>query len=296
MHDAAIDTLSQHGKSFRFAGMFLSNRQLHQAARLYRFCRWIDDIADETPDKSQARGILLDLRQQLIESRPEHDIMLDFQALQQELNIPISQPCSLIDGVLSDLSKVAVTTTDHLLKYAYQVAGVVGLMMCPILRADERGYPHAVDLGIAMQLTNIARDVHEDAMMGRRYLPQTWCKLTPAQIVANRSSETVASVQFSIYRLLALAESYYQSACYGYKYLPPRSRHAIAVAANVYRQIGVQLQQEKVNYWQGRTVVKTHVKIGIAVKTLLCRLATQSVPHDSSLHAALKDFETIGVK
>jgi len=284
----AIDKLRKHGKSFFFASLFLSERQRHLAARLYSFCRWLDDIADDTPDKDVARARLFEIKQALWEGRADCPQLDDFLELQSELGIPVHYPMHLVDGLLSDLEQVALKDNEALIRYAYRVAGVVGLMMCPVLGADEKGKPHAIDLGIAMQLTNIARDVLEDAHMGRRYLPGTLCHYS-AQQIAKAPLYVREHVKEAIYRILELAETYYISGQKGLVYLPARSRTAIAVAANVYREIGVKLKQNQCQYWLGRTHISLPQKSVVACKTLFSIPASANQSgHNQVLHQPIK--------
>lgn len=288
---SAVDTLNQHGKSFRFAGIFLSKDQLHQAARLYQFCRWIDDIGDEATDKAEARRELLAIKHGILSGTSKYPLLQDFLELKHQLHMPDSQPIHLIDGVMSDMSDVAFTRVDELIQYAYRVAGVVGLMMCPILGAEKMGHVYAIDLGIGMQLTNIARDVREDALMGRRYLPAQWCDLTAEQIANDNTRPTQTQVKGAISKLLELAEVYYASARIGYRYLPKRSRRAISIAANVYRQIGIKIQQNDYAYLRGRTVVSKTSKILIALQTIVTPDNKKPLSHDDSLHRALNTID-----
>ena len=296
MESSAIQTLSKNGKSFRFAGMLLSREQLVQAARLYQFCRWIDDIADETDDKQAAKTQLRSIRSQLVSGSSDFPVLSGFLSLQSELGISHLPPCHLIDGVLSDTENVAINTVEELLQYAYRVAGVVGLMMNPILKANPEGNPHAVDLGIAMQLTNIARDVMEDAKNSRRYLPAQWCDITAEEIVTDSSRQTRMLIQDAILKLLALAETYYQSARQGFRFLPPRSRRAIAVASAVYREIGIQLKGRGTQYWLGRTVVSKPRKVAVAFYTLAKPAPELLQPHQDILHKALQGLHVVGLK
>ena len=293
MQKSPVDTLSNYGKTFRFAGAFLSQKQLHQAARLYQFCRWIDDIGDEALDKQVAAKKLESIKCELIAGESSNAILSDFMLLQQELAIPIQYPICLIDGVLSDMGDVAVENVDELIQYAYRVAGVVGLMMCPILGADKRGYPHAIDLGIAMQLTNIARDVAEDATLGRRYLPRIWCNYLPHQLV-DETQHNNETIKLALGRLLELADKYYESGRQGYTFLPSQSRRAIAVAANVYREIGEKLKRNGFERWRERTVIPMTNKIFIAVKTVLKPTTETNHPHNTSLHLPLRAIDVNG--
>ncbi len=287
----AIKTLAIYGKSFRFAGAFLSRLQLQQAARLYHFCRCIDDIADESDCAFTAYKELHLLKQQLaINDTSDNPMLNDFKRLQAELQLPISWPNALIDGVLADTKPFTIEQQADLIRYAYQVAGVVGLMMCPIIRASDGGHPFAVDLGIAMQLTNIARDIFEDAHLDRCYLPVEWCNCTPTEIIANES-ETQEKVKLAIKRLLDLADHYYASGQVGFHFLPLRSRLAIAIASKVYRHIGKKIRRRDYCYWQGRVFVPLFTKVGLAVSAGLSLLNLPSKDrHQPALHHGLEDY------
>ena len=297
IHSAnALSVLSQHGKSFRFAGMFLTREQLLLAARLYQFCRYVDDIGDLSPYAATANRQLMDLRDALQKKDKHFSYELDdFLQLQQTLKLPTTWPVALIDGVIQDTEGLVINDCDDLLRYAYRVAGVVGLMMCPILNANQRGIAHAIDLGVGMQLTNIARDVMEDANIGRKYIPNSWTPITASQIAIDDPANR-PEISAAIKRLLLLAERYYASGTMGLRFLPGRGRIAIAIAARVYRQIGIALLEKECAYWQGRTVVGTTKKIQIAMAVIARPLITSATDpiddtlHDSTLHNSFSDL------
>ncbi len=281
-----LQTLSRYGKSFRFAGALLPGQLLHNAARLYQFCRWVDDLVDDCPNPQIAREHLHTIGTTLQAQQSDQPLLADFIALQQEVGIDTAIPLALLDGMQSDLDTVAIQSPHELIRYAYRAAGTVGLMMCPILGAKKAGLPHAVDLGIAMQLTNIARDVAEDAAMGRRYLPQTWCPFSPQRLLSF-SPQDRHVVQQAIQKVLQLAECYYASARIGLTYLPLRSRLAIATALVVYREIGVRLEQCGCAYWRGRVVVPGWYKCLLCASTLLPKTPNKTVKHNRQLHKPL---------
>ena len=136
--------------------------------------------------------------------------------------MPLQALIDLIDGALSDLDWVAFESQDQLEHYAYQVAGTVGLMMCGVFGVrDPNAVSHAVALGQAMQLTNIARDLVTDARMGRRYMPSQWCgDLSPAEI-AHPSAEQREAMQHGLALMLTRVDELYQHGYAGLKYLPP---------------------------------------------------------------------------
>lgn len=284
--------LKKHGKTFNFARLFLGKTTGIAAARLYQFCRIVDDIADETSDKIQAKENLQALTQAIIENNKAHPVVGDFLVLCEQFNVNRNNGIILIEGVSEDLGTQALNTERDLIQYAYKVAGVVGLMMAPILGANKSGQPFAVDLGIAMQLTNIARDVMEDARMDRRYIPGAWVKDLSAKQIALGQGEDKSSVQSAVSCLLGLAEEYYRSGLAGLYFLPYRNRQAIAVAAYAYREIGRKLSVNNYEYWQERTVVGKVNKVKLAAQALwhlaTGELANSPPIHHSKLHLCLQ--------
>ncbi len=293
----AKQVLAQHGKSFYWASLFLGANLADRAARLYQFCRFVDDLADgDLPDRLDSlediRAGLDDPSHPAVSQIPELNA---FVSLANEANIPLRAASELLDGMLRDQHPTALTTEIELLRYCHAVAGTVGLMMCRVLDCqNSRADAFAIDLGVAMQLSNIARDVLEDAHMQRRYLPADWLpanwadsELSPTTIAcaANDCHLPVAS---AINRLLELAERYYASALTGINLLPWRSRYAIIVALCIYRQIGRQLQRNGLQWWRGRTVVSQWRKIILSLASLI-HLVPREVPaHDEGLHSALQ--------
>jgi phytoene synthase len=296
MQDDATAVLKKHGKTFNFARFFLGQKTGLAAARLYRFCRIVDDIADDSEDKVQAKIDLDSLKNVILQNQLDHPEVGDFLRLCQTFNIDRTNGIILIEGVSQDLDFKAISNVKELIQYAYKVAGVVGLMMAPILEAKKNGSQFAIDLGIGMQLTNIARDVMEDAQMGRRYIPGNWVNELSAEQIAKGASSEHEAIQSAIASLLKLAEDYYNSGMAGLYYLPNRNKQAIAVAAYVYREIGRKLRRHHYNYWQGRTYVSTPQKIKLAGQAMWSlntyQLANKAVEHKAQLHQHLDDVQT----
>ena len=292
MNDDPTELLKKHGKTFNFARLFLGSKTGIAAARLYRFCRIVDDIADESPDPDIAKVKLNELKVSIAQNAANHPVVEDFLSLCEEYQIDRHHGITLIDGVSQDLNLVALPTLETLIQYAYRVAGVVGLMMAPILGAKKVGYAFAIDLGIGMQLTNIARDVLEDAQMERRYLPGEWVNTLTASDITLANIQNKEQIQNAIKVLLNLAEEYYQSGLAGLYYLPPRNRQAIAVAAYVYRDIGRKLLKNDCQYWLGRVVVSKPRKILLASQALwhlkAAAIANHETKHQNELHRHLK--------
>ena len=255
--------LAHHSKSFRLASLFLPRQRRQDAALLYALCRLIDDLADEADDREQAAGDLDHLRAELVGRRRPRPLVAEFLKLAERRHLELDFALELIQGVESDLDDVIVGSDERLLRYCYRVAGTVGLMMCAVLGVtDPRGLAHAIDLGVAMQLTNICRDVLEDARMGRVYLPADRLGevgVEPADLIAERAtSEALAPV---VEDLLDLADTYYASADRGMCFIPLRARLAIVVASRVYRAIGVHLRWRGTKVMAGRTVVSPLAKL-----------------------------------
>ncbi|MGB2321255.1 MAG: phytoene/squalene synthase family protein [Candidatus Puniceispirillaceae bacterium] len=289
-------SLAANGKSFHWARRFLGARMGNDAARLYAFCRLLDDMADGDIENGPAR--LRAIRDDLAAGRPGDDPALQaFLPLMAEKRFPAEVLVALIDGLLEDqLDMVALADEAALLRYAYRVAGTVGLLMCHVLDCHApAARAHAIDLGIAMQLTNIARDVLEDADMNRRYIPGDWVGgATPADILAAAQapgSDVHADVTNAVARLLDIAETFYASGAQGYRYLPWRAHLSIAIAARVYRQIGVQLLATGCAWHQGRQVTSGTTKLrcsAVALASLGTWFGAAEGCHDQRLHLALR--------
>lgn len=280
----AVAVLARHGRSFRLAGRLLPRAVLHEAAELYAFCRAVDDLADEAADPHAAREALFALRRALLEGDTRHPLAGGFLASRAGTEDGVFAALALIDTVLLDLGPVRVTDEAGLLRYAYGVAGTVGLMMCTVLGArTPAAEPHAIDLGIAMQLTNIARDVAEDAARDRLYLPAAWLPpgFGPGDL-ARAPDAAFAAVE----RVLARADRHYRSAELGLCHLPPRVRPAIRAAGRLYEAIGPRvLRRGPAGLLTGRSTVPTPRKLLLAAGCLFGR--AQAGPHDPALHATL---------
>jgi len=290
----AHEALAANGKSFNWARRFLGRRMGGDAATLYWFCRVLDDMADgDVPDGPRR---LLTIRNDLSGGRPATDELLaDFQPFILQQNLPVPVIIALIDGLLQDQRPVRISNERALRRYAYRVAGTVGLLMCHILDCDnDAARAHAIDLGIAMQLTNIARDVLEDAEMGRRYLPASWAgDVKPAHITAASNApdgEVARAVRLAVRQLLLLADDFYQSGTAGLSYLPLRAHIAIAVAARVYRQIGIQIAAAGYGWHQGRQVTSRITKIICSLQACgsIWRRFWPRTPHRKHLHDGLE--------
>ena len=268
-YDLANQLLTQRGRTFHWARRLLSARHAKHATRLYGFCRHIDDLVDECSSLADAQAALTVVRQALQTGQSDDPVTCDMLQLMCGCNINPTIPLELIEGVESDLGEVRVADMAELLRYCYRVAGTVGLMMTDVLDVSApEALQHAMDLGMAMQLTNICRDVREDALLGRRYLPATLVGALEPGALIDPDGATQATAMHAIGALLTLADRYYASGEQGLRYLPPGARSGIFVAARVYREIGVVLRQRSLDCWTSRATVSTATKAGITLRAL----------------------------
>lgn len=292
--------LAAHGRSFHWASRLLGPVHATRATKLYAFCRHIDDLADEARSPEAARAALCMVTRDIAAGASKNPAVADLLALMAECGIEPATVADLIEGVASDLDPVRIADDAALLRYCYHVAGTVGLMMCRVLDVDTpAAFPHAVDLGIGMQLSNICRDITEDARADRRYLPASRVgDLPPAALVA--PDPALQPVLCACVRhLLDAADAYYASGERGLAYLPLGARTGILVAARVYRAIGTRLRRRGLAYWDGRVVVRRRAKVGLTARALLTAPVGPSFwrptgHHDPALHASLTGLRHVG--
>ena len=223
--------ISTHAKSFSWAGFFLAKQTFENGSSLYDFCRTLDDIADENASLDSKKQKFNKMKKDFIERNFENILIKNIDNLIKKFNISEKVVLDLFDGIESDIKEnIEFKTKRELLLYSYRVAGTVGLMMAKILKVDSKiALRSAVDLGIAMQLTNIARDVVEDSDRNRKYIDHNFMKI----------KET-----------LGIAELFYKSSFKSIKEIPLVNRFAILVARRVYREIGNNIIKKKnlINY------------------------------------------------
>jgi len=288
--------LSRKGKSFHWARRWMAPAHAARATRLYGFCRYVDDLADEGGAGQDPRAALALIAQEIASGVSPNPIVADAIALMRECRIPPALILTFIDGITSDLDTVCLADEGALLRYCYQAAGTVGAMMCRVLGCDDpAALRHAVDLGIAMQLTNICRDVAADAAAGRRYLPASMIGDVAPQALVDPALTLQPRLKACIDELLDIADRYYRSGEAGLAYLPVGARCSILVAARVYRAIGTRLRQHGNAYWVGRTVVPRRTKSLVTLRALLStpllpRFWVPARHHDAALHGALSRF------
>tara|TARA_X000001036_G_scaffold380095_1_gene371298 strand:- start:3053 stop:3901 length:849 start_codon:yes stop_codon:yes gene_type:complete len=218
--------LSKHAKSFNWAGFFLSKETYRKCSFLYDFCRTLDDIADEETNLEAKRKKFLNFKSNFKNKNYSDTIIKNIWELLEKENISSKITEDLFDGVESDLkNEVKINNKRELFVYSYRVAGTVGLMMSKILKVNDKdSLKGAIDLGIAMQLTNIARDVVEDKKRNRSYISHDFN---------------------SIKEIIEIADTFYESSFPAIKAVPLSSRFSIMVARRVYRKIGDNILKQK---------------------------------------------------
>ena len=218
--------LSIYAKSFNWAGFFLPKKTYKNCSYLYDFCRVVDNIADDEDEieikKIKFQKFVSDFKQKNFED----PVIQNMWNIIHEFNISLEIIYDLFDGIESDIKQnVKIDTRKDLLIYCYRVAGTVGLMMAKILKVSKKqSLKSAIDLGIAMQLTNISRDVIEDSKKNRSYI--------------NGNFEEINST-------IELADTFYENSFYSIREIPLSFRFSILVARRIYRKIGYKILKKK---------------------------------------------------
>jgi len=280
MSDIFHQKLKKHAKSFYFAGLLLDKQTLHDASVLYAFCRQLDDAAD-IEDMSEKS---VKLQQLITDYRTDHsqnEINIAFKELKKQYQLNNRFIDDLILGVSSDIQFKQPKDLKELIFYSYQVAGTVGGLMARILGAtNEKAWRFAIDLGIGMQLTNISRDVKEDALNNRIYLPQD-------QLGSDIDATTILNPEHKtkVYHvtkdILNIADKYYQSGFSGIYYIPKKNKFSILIAGMLYQSIGNKVLNNNEKFLKQRVYLTLFEKIIILIKEYLTQTKTlnQVEPH-----------------
>ena len=218
--------LSIYAKSFNWAGFFLPKQTYKKCSSLYDFCRVVDNIADNKNSIELKENEFNEFKDHFIHKNYNNPIIKNMWVIIDEFGISLKVVNDLFDGIQSDIKQtVKLNSKKELLIYSYRVAGTVGLMMAKILKVNKKSsLKSAIDLGIAMQLTNISRDVVEDLNNGRSYI--------------NDNFGDIKST-------LQLAEKFYESSFYSINEIPISFRFSILVARRVYRKIGYKILNKR---------------------------------------------------
>ena len=266
--------LSIYAKSFNWAGFFLPKQTYQKCSALYDFCRVVDNIADDDDTIESKKNKFKNFESNFNNKNFDDPIVKNMWNLVDEFNISLKIINDLFEGIKSDIKeKVKLNSKKELLIYSYRVAGTVGLLMAKILKVSKKSsLMSAIDLGIAMQLTNISRDVVEDLNNNRSYI--------------NENFEEIKST-------LMLAEKFYENSFHSINKIPISFRFAILVARRVYRKIGYKILKKKnlENYKKSgkiyvsnlEKVIETFLAVFDLIKLVLIDKNDDHIKHDHLL-------------
>ena len=270
--------LEKHAKSFYWASFFLSRDIFKKCSSLYNFCRTLDDIADETNQLEEKKDNFSKFKNDFLNKNFDNLIVKEMWSIIDSENISKNVVIDLFNGVETDLQeKVQIKSKKDLLVYSYRVAGTVGLMMSKILKVkNKEALRGAIDLGIAMQLTNIARDVNEDKKRNRKYIESDFSFI----------QETIK-----------YSEIFYQKSFNSISGIPLRSRFSVIVARRVYKKIGdfILKQENTENYNKaGKIYVPVFGKIIetlISIYDFLKLLFVKEINYDNHINHNILEEE-----
>ena len=266
--------LAIYAKSFNWAGFFLPKKTYEKCSALYDFCREADNIADDPNKIEIKKDNFIKFRNNFVNKNYDDPVIKNMWDLINEFSISTKIVDDLFEGINSDIKEnVKLNSKKELLIYSYRVAGTVGLMMAKILNVHkEQSLKSAIDLGIAMQLTNISRDVMEDKKNNRFYI--------------NESFEDIKTT-------IKLSEKFYENSFYSIKEIPLSFRFSILVARRVYRKIGYKIlnKQNIENYKKSgkiyvsniEKIIETFLSIFDLIKLSLISKNDDNINHDHNL-------------
>mgnify|MGYP005989266229 CR=1 FL=1 len=266
--------LSIYAKSFNWAGFFLPKKTYKKCSALYDFCRVVDNIADEDEEIEIKKNKFKQFEKDFNQKNLNDPIIKNMWDLIEEFNISLKVVQDLLTGIKSDIQdEVKFNSKKDLLIYSYRVAGTVGLMMAKILKVNKKSsLKSAIDLGIAMQLTNISRDVVEDFKNNRSYIDQNFNEIRTT---------------------INLADTFYNSSFYSIKDMPVSFRFSILVARRVYRKIGYKIVNKetfeiyknsgKIYVSNMEKVLETFLSIFDLIKLSLTYKKDDQIHHDHIL-------------
>ena len=266
--------LAIYAKSFNWAGFFLPKKTYEKCSALYDFCREADNIADDANQIEIKKDNFIKFRNNFVNKNYDDPVIKNMWDLINEFSISTKIVDDLFEGINSDIKEnVKLNSKKELLIYSYRVAGTVGLMMAKILNVHkEQSLKSAIDLGIAMQLTNISRDVMEDKKSNRFYI--------------NESFEDIKTT-------IELSEKFYENSFYSIKEIPLSFRFSILVARRVYRKIGYKIlnKQNIENYKKSgkiyvsniEKIIETFLSIFDLIKLSLINKNDDNINHDHNL-------------
>jgi phytoene synthase len=281
MRQRDSEVFKRESKTFSFASFFFPSRILSQVEQVYAFLRWTDDLAELTSQEGKHALWDLDAHLDLVLEGHGFDGVVELIKTKQ-LERPVLN--EFVRCMKADQPPIVIESEEGLLRYCYGAAGTVGLMLTRIFEVqDRRAYAFAIDLGVAMQLTNVVRDIFEDYTNRKIYLPELKNKS-----LSSMSDEDLLRLKA---KYIALAEKYYQSSSQGLVYLPLRIRLAVGLASRLYRQIGLRSLERR--FLRSRAFTSRLEKFWIALGFifrfgLMGCWRRHKRPHRSELHQCLQ--------
>ena len=265
-------SIKKRAKTFFWASLFFSKSQQKDIAVLYSFCRYIDDISDSNEfDKTEAKKKLESVKKELKTLKSENPQINNFIQLKHKKKIDLNLAIELINGAKKDLKKVNLKSIEELIIYSYQVAGTVGLMMCSLMNVTNKNLlPFAIELGIAMQFTNISRDVKEDLEMNRIYLPESLRSFNFSsykELLNNNKKKNL--MVGDVLKLINYSNKIYKSSMNGILRLPFKYKLPILIASRLYQNIGFLILKRKRKLFRRRIYVSRLKKIYITFNCIL---------------------------
>ncbi|MGI4777132.1 MAG: phytoene/squalene synthase family protein [Janthinobacterium lividum] len=287
----ALQAIRKGSSSFASASKLFDEKTRESTLMLYAWCRHCDDVIDgqvsghgqregSRDDGARSLRMLEDQTRQACTGHPSDEpAFICLSEVMRRHDIGVELPLAHLAGFRMDVEDVQYESLDDTLLYCYRVAGVVGLMMARIMGArDSATLDRACDLGIAFQLTNIARDIVDDAAIGRVYVPKEWLRsrgIPVDQIEELRHRESLAVLASD---LVETAEPYYDSAMQGLGALPLRSAWSVATARDVYRAIGRQVRAKGSHAWDHRVGTTGLQKVWFAARGAGVAIAARALP------------------
>jgi phytoene synthase len=285
--------MRKHGKTFYWASFFLDKLKMQAIYSIYSFCRKVDDMVDEakTPDIAKKRLLIFMEAWKKGKSHPVINLLSDIPK-EKWPNQKLVK--NFLNGQISDIKFSSFKSEKSLIIYCYQVAGTVGLMVCDIFGVKDKKMRYfAIDLGIAMQLVNISRDIYEDSLRNRVYMPESLIGKYSAKEIANPNEETARKIDEARKKIIKLANIYFDSASKAIDHLPKGASLAVKLASALYQQIGYQLINAQYVHHEKRCYVSNFSKFLITlgiIKKYLTSFKEEMKPHNENLHKFIRNL------
>lgn len=277
----AAEATARGSKSFYFATRFFPPELARAAHAVYWFCRYTDDLVDEAPSIETGTRDLeawaAELQRGLRGATVEHPVLRLFLRTREQHQIPGEYPLELVEGMRMDLRCTRYENFAELRVFCYRVASVVGLMMSHVIGFRGDAPSHAIDLGIAMQLTNILRDIGEDLQRGRIYLPAEDLRAFGYSEVELRRGVRNDAFRRLMHFQVSRARQFYQRSMPGISLLHPEGRFAVKVAADVYHAILGRIEDADYDVFSRRAVVPARTKYWLTARSIAVPAARHSL-------------------